>query len=90
MLNRVEVAALMSEAAGRTIEAGEVSFDEWADAAKIAPGPVRTGLKRMYSDYDQCGFPGGNALVLRKVLGREPRSLRQFFEELARREQKAA
>jgi|CZKL01.1.fsa_nt_gi uncharacterized protein YbjT (DUF2867 family) len=90
MFNRVDVAALMSEALGRKIEAGEVSFDEWADTARIPLGPVRSGLKRMYADYDQYGFHGGNALVLRKVLGREPRTLRQFFQEVAAREQKAA
>ncbi len=90
LLNRVEVAALMSEALGRTIEAGEVPFDEWAEMARIPQGLVRDGLKRMYADYDLHGFPGGNALVLRKVLGREPRTLKQFFKELAEREQKAA
>jgi hypothetical protein len=44
----------------------------------------------MYAAYDQYGFNGGNALVLRAILGREPRTLRQFFAELAHRAQKAA
>lgn len=33
--------------------------------------------------YDEHGFPGGNALVLRAVLRREPRSLAAFINELA-------
>ena len=51
---------------------------------------VRDGLNRMYSDYDQYGFPGGNAVVLRATLGREPRSLRSFIAEIARGEERMA
>ncbi|HEY1986847.1 MAG TPA: NmrA family NAD(P)-binding protein [Terracidiphilus sp.] len=83
MFNRVEVAALMSEALDVRIEAGEMVFDEWAEKARIPEGPVRDGLKRMYADYNQFGFHGGNSLVLKSVLGREPRTLREFFQELA-------
>jgi hypothetical protein len=39
----------------------------------------------MYADYDLYGFPGGNALVLRAILGREPRTLQQYLRELANR-----
>ncbi len=84
MLNRSQMAAMMAEATGKPIEAAEVPFEPWAEAAKIPPGPLRDGLSRMYSDYDRYGFPGGNALVLRSILEREPRTLRQFFDELAR------
>ena len=85
MNNRVEVAAMMSHALGRPIEAGELPFDDWAQMAQIPEGPVREGLRRMYEDYDRYGFPGGNGLVLRAILEREPRTLPQFFEELASR-----
>ena len=37
----------------------------------------------MNAHYDEYGFPGGNALVLRAILGREPRSLEQYIYELA-------
>jgi hypothetical protein len=37
----------------------------------------------MMRHYDQYGFSGGNGLVLRTVLEREPRSLAAFFNELA-------
>jgi hypothetical protein len=41
----------------------------------------------MFADYDQFGFPGGNALVLRTILDREPRTLRDFINELATADQ---
>jgi hypothetical protein len=44
----------------------------------------------MYIDYNEYGFPGGNSLVLEAILGREPRSLEQFFQELSGRERAAA
>ena len=90
MFSRYEVALMMSEALGHWIEAGEIGFDEWADAALIPPGLRRSGLQRMYAYYDQVGLHGGNALTLRSILGREPRTLRQFFREMATRAQMAA
>jgi uncharacterized protein YbjT (DUF2867 family) len=46
MVNRIEIAAMMSEALGSRIEAGESSFEEWVRAANIPPGclPRRTAL----------------------------------------------
>ncbi len=85
MVDRPEIAAMMSEALGRPVESAEPSFAEWAQAAGIPDGPVREGMEKMFADYDKFGFPGGNALVLRAILGREPRGLRAFFGELAER-----
>ena len=82
MVDRVELVAMISAAIGRTIEASESPFDEWAQATQIPDG-LRENLRVMYQDYDQYGFPGGNAIVLRTLLGREPRSLQQYFQELA-------
>ncbi len=90
MFNRSEVAALMSEALELRIDAGEMSFDTWADKAQIPEGPVRAGMKRMYAEYNQYGFRGGNPTVLKCLLGREPRTLKQFFHELAITKLKAA
>jgi uncharacterized protein YbjT (DUF2867 family) len=85
MVNRVELAELMSRVLGRTVVAEEPSFADWAQQAHLPPGPVRDGLERMNADYDAHGFPGGNALVLRAVLGREPRTLPEYIAELAQR-----
>ena len=90
MYNRSEIAALMSEAIEIRIEPGEMSFDVWADKADVPEGPVRSGLKRMYAEYNQYGLRGGNPTVLKCLLGREPRTLKQFFRELSIRSMKAA
>ena len=90
MFSRIQVAGMISEALGRRIEAARVDFDEWADRAGVPDGPRRRGMQRLYANYDQCGFHGGNPLTLRAVLGREPRGLRQFFRELAGSVQAAA
>ena len=83
MISRVDLAALISEALGRKIEAANLPFESWAEQAHIPAGPLREGFKRMYADYDQFGFPGGNALVLTAILGREPRTMQQYLQELA-------
>jgi hypothetical protein len=44
----------------------------------------------MYVDLDQCGLPGGNALVLQAILGREPRTLAEYVRELSIGERAAA
>ncbi len=85
MLSREEVAALMSTASGRAIRATEPPFEEWASAAHLPFGPLYSGLKAMYSEYDRYGFHGGNGLVLEAVLGRAPRSMEQYLQELAAR-----
>jgi uncharacterized protein YbjT (DUF2867 family) len=90
MFNRMQVASMMGEALGRRIDAARIDFDEWAEAAGLPEGPQRRGMQRLYADYDQYGFHGGNGVILRSVLGREPRSLRQFFREIASSAQKAA
>ena len=39
-----------------------------------------SGIHRFYSRY---GFPGGHNLVLRTILGREPRTMAAYIAELA-------
>ena len=85
MVDRVELAGMMSEALDSPIEAGEPTFEEWAQMAQIPAGAMRDGMQKMYAHYDRYGFLGGNAVVLRAILGREPRPLRQYFYELASR-----
>lgn len=85
MVDRVEMAEMASEALGRTVEADELSPQEWASNSGMPEGPLRDGLLRMMTHYDEHGFPGGNALVLRAILGREPRMLEGYFRELANR-----
>jgi uncharacterized protein YbjT (DUF2867 family) len=82
MYSCVDLAALMSAALEQTIEAGEISPDEWAQQMRLPPGPMREGLIAMNKEYDRYGFSGGNSLVLKAILNRAPQTLQQFIEEL--------
>ena len=73
-LNRHDVAAMIGEVLGRTIKAERVDPDSLGDASK----PMRP----MFDHYDKVGLVG-NPLTLRAILGRKPRTLRAYFEELA-------
>lgn len=73
-LNRHDVAGLIGEVLGREIKAARI------DPATL--GPEADPMRPMFAHYDHAGLRG-NPLTLRAILGREPRSLRAFFEELA-------
>ena len=82
MVTRTGLAALMSRYAGREVTARDI---EPGDAVRQMPaGPMKDGLLAMFGDYTAHGFRGGNSLILRTILGRAPRSLDDFFAELAR------
>lgn len=84
LVSRVDIAAIVSETIGQTIEAGELSFDEWLRVANIPEGILREGFRQLYAYYDRYEFLG-NALILRAILGREPRTMQQYIQELANR-----
>jgi uncharacterized protein YbjT (DUF2867 family) len=81
MQDSYETAAILSEVLGRPITPVQIPLDQFA--AQLPEGAFRDGMKRMMAHYDRRGLPGGNALVLRAILRREPRSLRDYFAELA-------
>jgi uncharacterized protein YbjT (DUF2867 family) len=81
MVDRVQLAAMISGELGRPVEAAQTPLGQWA--SHFPEGHVRDGLTRMMAHYDEHGFPGGNAIVLRAILGREPRSLKQYIHQLA-------
>jgi uncharacterized protein YbjT (DUF2867 family) len=79
-LNRHEVAALMSEVLGRHIEAARVGAPSDGPAGDGAENA--SPMAKMFAWYDKRGLLG-NALILRAILGREPRTLQTYLEELA-------
>ncbi len=82
-LDRGEVAAVMGEVLGRPIEAAAPDFDTWMAAAKLPYDEhQKEELAAMYAYYDRYGLVA-NPLTLRAILGCEPRSMRQFFADLA-------
>jgi uncharacterized protein YbjT (DUF2867 family) len=78
-----ETAEIISEVLGRTITAIQIPLEQFA--SQLPEGRFRDGMRPMMAHYDKHGLPGGNPLVLRAILGREPRSLKDYFRELASR-----
>jgi uncharacterized protein YbjT (DUF2867 family) len=81
MQDSYEVAAILSEVLGRPITAVQIPLGQYS--SQLPEGAFRDGMTRMMAHYDRHGLPGGNPLVLRAILGREPRSLAEYFRELA-------
>jgi len=76
-LNRHDVAALMGKVLGRNIRAGTVDLDKTGGGKDAPPPPIRT----MMEWYNHHGLLG-SSLTLCAILGREPRTLEAYFEEL--------
>lgn len=72
--NRHDIAAMIGEVTGRTIEARRGGPEMLSRFPKL--------LWPMFEHYDHYGLRG-NALTLRAILGREARTLRAYFEELS-------
>lgn len=76
-LDRRQVAALIADVLGREITAKRIDPDML--------GPEAKPMRPMFDHYEHFGLRG-NALTLRAILGREPRTLRAYFEELVGRD----
>lgn len=72
-LNRHDLAALMSQVVGKAIKPIKVEIPPQAN--------MPPKLTRMFAWYDKHALLG-NSTTLRAILGREPRTLKSFFEEL--------
>jgi uncharacterized protein YbjT (DUF2867 family) len=79
-LNREDVAELIANVTGREIRAGRIDPDTLGDEANA--------MRPMFAHYDHHGLVG-SSLTLRAILGREPRTLRAYFEELVRKSERA-
>jgi nucleoside-diphosphate-sugar epimerase len=82
VITRDEIVDMMSRALGRKITTRTPSIEEWIEE-NLPKDPVLrdafAGIARFHSDY---GIPGGNDLVLRTLLGREPRTMAAYIDEL--------
>jgi len=78
-LNRHEVARLIAEVIGRDIRADRIDPETLGKEADL--------LRPMFAHYDHHGLVG-SSVSLRAILGREPRTLRTYFEELARKSER--
>ncbi|MBV8098728.1 MAG: NmrA family NAD(P)-binding protein [Verrucomicrobia bacterium] len=75
-LNRKEVAAIISDLLGRPIKA------EKLDPKVLGNEGQAAAMKPMFEWYDHHSLRG-NPLILRTILGDEPRTLKGFISELA-------
>lgn len=80
MYNRIELAEIISKSIGDKVEAKEIGFEDFSNG--MSDGFTKNGLKAMFEHYDQCGFHGGNSLILETILKRKPRTLQTYFEEM--------
>jgi uncharacterized protein YbjT (DUF2867 family) len=72
-LNRYDLAALMSQVVGKAVKAIKVEIPAQAN--------MPPKLTRMFAWYDKHPLLG-NSTTLRAILGREPRTLKSYFQEL--------
>lgn len=84
MLNRHQRVELLSEILGRPIKSGDMSVEDWLARAKVTDLYEQEARTRMFNYYDDFGFKGGNALVLRSILGREPTGYRSYLKGIAK------
>lgn len=82
MYSRLDVVAALSEALGAPVAALQPGFDEWAAHARLPYGEAQLQLLAKVMEHYQAYGLGGNSLALRAALGREPRSLRAYVQDL--------
>ncbi|MFP1155361.1 NmrA family NAD(P)-binding protein, partial [Mycobacterium sherrisii] len=75
MFDHIDLADLIGSATGRRVTAE-------APQASGQPQGRPDGLEAMFAEYDTHGFHGGNALVLRAILRRHPRSITDYLNAL--------
>lgn len=81
-LTQAEMAEILSGFLGKPIQAVQRDLGEWEIWAREhgwSEWGIDTYIK-MSNHYDAHGYPGGNPLVLRTILGREPGTYRDFAE----------
>ncbi len=44
-------------------------------------GFAKDGVAVMFKHYYQSGFHGGHSLILKKILGRKPTALPEYFDK---------
>ncbi len=79
-----EIAAVLGELMERPVRAEHVPLADYAPAASLLTNPYAAdGFRRLREHYDRYGFAGGNALVLRAILGREPHGFADVWRALS-------
>jgi len=82
MYSRMDIVAALSEALGSPVAALQPGFGEWAARARLPYDEAQLQLLAKVMEHYQSYGLGGNSLALRAALGREPRSLRAYVQDL--------
>ncbi|WCB96327.1 hypothetical protein DSM104299_05084 [Baekduia alba] len=84
MPDRHALAAAMSDVVGHAVVAVEPSFEAWRRTVPLPYTEEQWALlAAVYADYHDHGS-AGNGVVLRAILGREPRTPGEYLRELHR------
>jgi uncharacterized protein YbjT (DUF2867 family) len=82
VISREDIVEMMSGALGRTITTRTQPVEEWNDENMPSIAMLRDAFADIDRFYSRYGFPGGNDLILRTILGREPRTMKAYIAEL--------
>jgi uncharacterized protein YbjT (DUF2867 family) len=76
-----QIAELMSAQLGREIDAHQITLDDWAALrGESFSSPYRRECyAAMFEHFADYGYKGGNAVVLRHLLGREPTTWAEYI-----------
>lgn len=79
-LTHTEMAEIFTTELGRPVKAVKRDLGEWESWARKRGWEEWsiTAYKKMCNHYDAYGYPGGNPMVLRTILGREPTDYATF------------
>jgi nucleoside-diphosphate-sugar epimerase len=83
MISREDIVNMMTKALGRPITTRTQPIQEWIEENMPNDPVLRDAFSGIHRFYSRYGFPGGNDLVLRTILGREPRTMAAYIAELA-------
>ncbi len=82
MYSRRDIVAALSEELGHPVAASQPDFSAWAENARLPYDDRQLRLlSEVHAHYRAYGL-GGNSLALQAALGREPRSLRAYIQDL--------
>jgi len=82
-MTRVEMAEVISSVLGRPVTAETSSIDEWKRVSVGSRSPFQIErVSAMFAHYNRHGLSGGNARVLRMMLGREPTRFEAYVRRL--------
>lgn len=89
MYSRLDIVAALGEELGSPVAALEPDFSAWVESAHLPYGDQQLLLLSKVFDHYRAWGLGGNSLALKAALGRDPRTLRGYIQDLVAEKQSA-